>query len=48
MKCFVYVAEVDVVIDIFSRIVIPKVVMLAFLACLRVLAFCLHEKIPTN
>ena len=34
MKCFVYVAEADVVIDVISRIVTLKTVPLACLVCL--------------
>lgn len=48
MKCFVYVTEADVVIDIFPRIVTPKVVLVAFLVCLCILAFCLHKEVPVD
>lgn len=48
MKCFLYVTEADVVINIFSRIVTPKVILLLFIVCSCVLAFCLLKETPTN
>lgn len=44
MKCFVYVTEADVAVDILSIVVTLERVLLVFPVCLCVLTFCLLKE----